>query len=136
MCSADTSGDEDLNGFSGTWQFLSSQVHKKLGQPMLSAWNSTLQLPKLKMQTNRELYSLQCLCMVQQLIGLFAACMVSPKKPAELKFKDIAEIVQKHYDPSPLALCNIVVSVLVIVVLEIEISLNICCRASPTFKSL
>ena len=27
--------------------------------------------------------------------------LVSPKKPAELKFKDIAEIVQKHHDPKP-----------------------------------
>ena len=27
--------------------------------------------------------------------------LVSPKKPAELKFKEIAEIVQKHHDPKP-----------------------------------
>ena len=27
--------------------------------------------------------------------------LVSPIKPAELKFKDIAEIVQKHHDPKP-----------------------------------
>ena len=75
--------------------FLSSQVHKKLRQPTLSAWNSTLQLTKLKMQINRELYS--SLCVVQQLI----CSLVSPKKPAELIFKDIAEIVQKHHDPKP-----------------------------------
>ena len=30
--------------------------------------------------------------------------LVSPKKPAELKFKDITEIVQKHHDPKPYAI--------------------------------
>ena len=31
----------------------------------------------------------------------FICSLVSPKKRAELKFTDIADIVQKHYDPKP-----------------------------------
>ena len=44
--------------------------------------------------------------------------LLSPKKPAELKFKDIAEIVQKHHDPKPSVIVQRYRFNTVIVVLE------------------
>ena len=43
----------------------------------------------------------QCLWSLQHANYRLICSLVSPKKPAEFKFKEITEIVQKHHDPKP-----------------------------------
>ena len=49
------------------------------------------------MQTNRKILLSVCGPATYRLI----CSLVSPKKPAEFKFKEITETVQKHHDPKP-----------------------------------
>ena len=92
------SDDKDLNGFSGTWQFLWVLKFTR----NLDSLRWVLRTVPCRQQNCRcrptEHYTSQCLWSS----NLSAYCsLVSPRKPAELKFKDIAEIVQKHHDPKP-----------------------------------
>ena len=82
---------------------------------MLSAWNSALQLTKLKMQTNIELYS--SVSVVQQLIDLFEA-WCHPKSLQNSSLKILQKLSRSTMIKSPLLSCNVIVSILVIVVLE------------------
>ena len=44
--------------------------------------------------------------------------LVSPKKPTELKFSEIVDIVKKHHNPNRLSLSSAITSICIIVGLE------------------
>ena len=51
------------------------------------------------MQNNRELYLLVFVNQLHVLKERLLGSLVSPKKPTELKFAELVEVLQKHYNP-------------------------------------
>ena len=92
------SGDEDLNGFQehGSFsEFSSSQETWKAYVERLEQYLAANKIEDADQQ--RAILLSVCGPATYRLI----CSLVSPRKPAELKFKEITETVQKHHDPKP-----------------------------------
>ena len=78
--------------------YQSFPVLKGLGLPILSALSSTWQQIKLG-DADQQRAILLSVC--GPATYRFICNLVSPKKPTELKFQDIVDLVTKHHDPKP-----------------------------------